>query len=92
MNLKNTGSNQTKQLLTASWSKKTQASYNLYLRKWGILCKAQGIANPCDATHCECLEFLSYLFHKEKVQYGYIAAARSALSAILSRLNGTTFG
>ena len=91
-NIRNTGSNQTKQLLTASWSKKTQASYNIYLRKWEIFCKDQGIANPYNATRCEGIEFLSYLFHKEKAQYGYIAAARSALSAVLPKLNGTPFG
>ena len=38
------------------------------------------------------MSFLAYLFHKENCNYGVIAVARSALSAILPLKEGKTFG
>ena len=38
------------------------------------------------------MSFLAYIFHKENCNYGVIAVARSALSAILPLKEGKTFG
>ncbi|XP_057294577.1 uncharacterized protein LOC130623096 [Hydractinia symbiolongicarpus] len=92
INLKQSCSDDLKQLLTASWSEKTQSSYNLYLRKWLKFCKSEKIPEPYGASHKQGMDFLAFLFHVEKASYGYIAAARSALSAVLPKDAGTSFG
>ena len=83
---------QVQNLLLASWAPKTQASYNTYIKKWLPYCQENNISDPYQATYSDAINFLSYLFHEGKYQYGSIAAARSALSAILPKQDGKTFG
>ena len=44
------------------------------------------------ASYDQAMSFLSNMFYEEKREYETIAAARSALSAILPKINGQIFG
>ena len=44
------------------------------------------------ASYNQAMSFLSNMFYEEKEKYETIAVAHSALSAILSKFNGQTFG
>ena len=44
------------------------------------------------ASYDRAMPFLSNNFYEEKGKYGTIAVALSALSAILPKINGQTFG
>ena len=44
------------------------------------------------ASYDQAMPFLFNMFYKEKGKYGTIAVTRFALSAILSEINGQTFG
>ena len=44
------------------------------------------------ASFDQAMPFLFNMFYKEKGKYGTIAVTRFALSAILSEINGQTFG
>ena len=44
------------------------------------------------ASYDQTMSFLSNMFYEEKGKYGTIAVAGSALSAILPKINGQTFG
>jgi len=76
--------------MTSSWAKGTQTSYNVYLNKWMAYCENEKI-NPHSCNFEHGIKFLSQLY-KEGAKYGYIAAARSALSAVLKKEEGLTFG
>ena len=43
-------------------------------------------------SYDQVISFLSNMFYEEKGKYGTIAVACSALSAILPKINGQTFG
>ena len=47
---------------------------------------------PFKASFANGMAFLSELFHNEKENYGVIAVARSALSAIFPKQGNVTFG
>ena len=79
------------ELLTSSWSEGTQNSHNVYLKNWKEFCEKNDIS-PFETTYQEGMKFLAELYNKENAKYGYIAAARSALSAVLPKDKGTTFG
>jgi len=78
-------------LISAAWAPQTQKSYDVYLKKWVSYCKEHNI-EPYQASHQQGIEFLTRLFHKENREYGYIAAARSALSAVLPKEGTESFG
>ena len=78
-------------LILSSWAPKTVSSYNTYKKKWDLFCSRNGIEYPHLATFEEGANFLADLF-KSGEKYGSIAAARSALSAILPTREGVTFG
>ena len=44
------------------------------------------------ASYDQAMSVLSNIFYEEKLKYGTIEVARSALSAILPKINGQTFG
>ena len=44
------------------------------------------------ASYDQAISFLSNMFYEEKGKYGTIAVTRSALSAILPKINAQTFG
>ena len=75
-------------LLLASWAPKTQANY----QKWLKYCSTKGISDPHMASYDQAISFLSNMFYEEKGKYGTIAVTRSALSAILPKINAQTFG
>ena len=76
--------------MLASWAPKTQSSYNSHLKKWRLFCSTTGV-KPFEASFEEGTNFIEHLYN-EGHKYGYIAAARSALSAILPKVNNETFG
>ena len=76
----------------ASWAPRTQLNYNSYIKRWLEYCKNNCISDPYHASYKEGMSFLSDLFHKEGRKYGVIAVARSALSTILPKKEGKTFG
>ena len=76
----------------ASWAPKTRTNYECYIKKWKIYCSDNSISNPYSATYEQAMSFLADLFHKENCKYGVTAVARSALSAILPKHEGKTFG
>ena len=76
----------------ASWAPKIQANYNTYISKWLEYCSTEGISDPFMASYNQAMSFLSNMFYEEKEKYETIAVAHSALSAILSKFNGQTFG
>ena len=79
-------------LILASWVPKTRANYNSYIRKWLKYCSTKGMSDPYIASYDQAMSFLSDMFYEEKGKYGTIAVARSAISAILLKINRQTFG
>ena len=77
-------------VILSSWAKQTQDNYNVYLNKWVAFCKKEDI-NPFNCEFKHGLKFLSHLFNNG-AKYGYIAGARSALSAVIPKVDGTKFG
>ena len=75
-----------------SWAPKTQVNYNSYIRKWLKYCSKVGISDPYMASYAQAMSLLSNIFYEEKGKYGAIEVARSALAAILPKINGQTFG
>ena len=75
-----------------SWAPKTQSSYNTYIKRWVAYFKSNKILETCTATYQEAVSFFAHLFNKEDQKYGAMAVARSALSAILPKIGGKTFG
>ena len=87
-------SNETKELLCASWRKSTKQQYAVYITKWTHFCEQRQINHlQPDIEHV--LDFLTELYHRggEKGGLGYSAinTARSALSTII-RLEGKPVG
>ena len=78
------------ELMTASYAKGTQNSYNVYLNKWETFCANNSISSS-QGTYQEGMPFFAELYNKD-AKYGYVAAARSALSAVLPKQNSMTFG
>ena len=85
------GSSKVSNLLLASWAKNTKLSYSSHLKKWAEFCQQKGIADIYSVTFEQGVEFLADLYQAGS-KYGAIAAARSALSAILLRQKGISFG
>ena len=77
--------------MLASWAKNTQSSYQTYINKWLDFCTKNDISDPYMPNYDNAMLFLSSLY-KNHAKYGYIAAARSALSAIMPKKEGKTFG
>jgi len=85
-------SEEVQKLLLASWAPKTQLNYNTYIKRWSEYCKNESITNPYKASYKQAMAFLSDMFYNKNEKYGTIAVARSALSAILPKINGVSFG
>jgi hypothetical protein len=84
-------SSQVSDLILASWSVGTQATYSTPINKWLSYCKDKGIEDPYKATFQQGMDFLAFLFNKG-LKHSYLAVIRSALSAILPMKGGVTFG
>ena len=52
----------------------------------------KGILDPYMASYNQAMSFLPDMFYEKKGKYGTIAVVRSALSAILPKINSQTFG
>ena len=65
---------------------------NTYIKKWIQHCGKVNIKEPSKASFPDGMAFLSELFHHDKGNYGVVAAARSALSAIFPKQDNVTFG
>ena len=57
-----------------------------------LYCSNHGISDPYNASFEQGADFLAELFEEQGEKYGNIAAARSALSAILPKREGVSFG
>lgn len=84
-------STQVSDLILASWSEGTQTTYSTPIKKWLSYCQDKGINDPYNATFQQGMDFLAFLFNKG-TKYSYLAVIRSALSAVLPRRDGVTFG
>ena len=80
----------TTNIIMASWRANTRDKYGTYINQWLSFCESKGI-NYLLATTNDGLCFLTEVFNKG-CQYHTVAAARSALSAILPLENGLPFG
>ena len=80
----------TTNIIMASWRANTQDKYGTYINQWLSFCESKGI-NYLLATTNDGLCFLTEVFNKGR-QYHTVAAARSALSAILPLEHGLPFG
>ena len=76
--------------LLASWAPNTQAMYSTLINKWMKYCQEHNL-NPHQADYKEGMCFLAQLFEQNH-KHGVIAVARSALSAVLYKRNGLSFG
>ena len=84
-------SSEINELILASWAPKTISSYDVYIKKWVQYCKDNSINDPHKASYEEAMSFIADLYNNG-YKYGTIANARSALSAILPKKGGVTFG
>ena len=83
-------SEQSRQLLKASWRKGTRQDYNAKFRKFCSWCRQRQI-NTNNANLINVSDFLTDLFH-EGLQYRTIAGYRSMLSVILPPIDGIKVG
>ena len=77
----------------ASWRQTTGKQYNTYLSRssrWLLYCREKHL-NMNQATVNDGLEFLTYLY-RQGLGYSAINTARSALSAVITLGDKTTFG
>ena len=83
-------SEDTTEILLRSWSEGTSKQYIGYVKKWLQFCgeKAHSPIHPSVAV---VLDFLTELFHKDKLGYSALNTARSALSAFV-KVEGVPVG
>lgn len=74
----------------ASWRQNTGKQYNTYLSRWLLYCREMRL-NMNQATVNDGLEFLTRLY-RQGLGYSAINTARSALSAVITPGDKTTFG
>ena len=67
-----------KRLVSASWAKSTQATYNSELKKWYIFCQEKG-EDPNIIDFDIGLRFLVWLHDVRKANYATIASTRSVI-------------
>jgi len=78
-------------LITSSWAEGTHKQYEPHIRKWINYCTEKGV-NPINPPIHAGANFLANLFKSSTSGYSSINTARSALSAIITPVNGVTFG
>ena len=74
----------------ASWRSGTQRQYQTYLNKWMPFCDERKIAYYSPLLN-EALQFLVRLFN-QRLSYSALNTARSALSGIIIKEGGESFG
>ena len=85
-------SSQVSKLVMNAWADNTKTSYNTYLKQWGEFCVDKGIPDPYKGTFAQGAEFSAFLHLTKGMPFGTCAVARSALSAILPKEDGCSFG
>ena len=80
----------TTDIIMASWRENTKNKYSTYINQWLSFCESNGI-NYLHASTNDGLQYLTEVYTKGR-QYHTVAAARSALSAIMPLENGIPFG
>jgi len=78
-------------LVLNSWTESTKNQYNPYIKRWLNYCGEKRI-DPMNATVQVGAEFLAKLFKENTIGYSAINTARSALSAIITPINGIPLG
>jgi hypothetical protein len=76
----------TTNIIMVAWRDNTKSKYATYLNQWLSFCEQTGV-NYLQATPNDGLTFLTQVFNKGR-HYSNVAAARSALSAIMPAVNG----
>ena len=77
-------------IIIASWRTSTKKSYRSAIQKWVIFC-SRTKSNPLLATVATILDCLTEEFDKGS-SYSTLNTLRSALSAIITPINGTPIG
>ena len=80
----------TTSIIMASWRDTTKAKYSTYINQWLSFCEQNGI-NYLQASPNDALKYLTQVFNNGR-RHSTVAAARSALSAIMPPQNGVPFG
>ena len=83
-------SSDTVNILTAFWRQTTGKQYNTYLSRWLLYCREKHL-NMNQATVNDVLEFLPCVY-RQGLGYSAINTARSALPAVTTLGDKTTFG
>ena len=83
-------SNESSNIIMASWGESTSIKYQVYIKQWLDFCKNHNI-NYQNASVSNGLHFLTYLYQSGK-QYPTISCARSILSLFIRSSNGLEFG
>jgi len=78
------------QLIMASWSQGTKKQYNTYAKRWMEFCTMNKVS-ATDANVEQAIEFLTELYQKD-LSFSAINTARSMLSVILKPVDGMTIG
>ena len=83
-------SNDSVNIILASWRSSTKKQYNVYITQWLKFCSDNSI-DPDSANIESGTEFLTYLF-KSNLGYSAINTARSELSTMIMDVNNVPFG
>ena len=75
----------------SSWAPGSIAQYECYISRWMSYCKDHSI-DPFAAHFSEGIEFLSDLYLSSELRYSAVNTARSALSSLLPKRDGISFG
>ena len=78
-------------IIMESWAPKTRTQYECYISKWISFCSSNKI-DPFRAKIAQGIDFLVWLFKEHSLGYSAVNTARCALSTLLPRRDGTTFG
>ena len=78
-------------IMLESWAPASRTQYECYISRWITFCSKKKI-DPFRAEIAQGVEFLVWLFSSLSLGYSAVNTARSALSSLLPRRNGTTFG
>ena len=74
-----------------SWAPGSIKQYQCYISRWMSYCQDHCL-DPFRAEFSDGIEFLTFLFNSSELRYSAINTARSALSSILPKRNGISFG
>ena len=86
-------SQQTQDIIMASWSNNTIKSYNPYIKAWARYCTYKSISHQRAIRDIRLgIEFLTFLFSELKLSYSAVNNARSALSSFIITGNELSFG